>query len=173
MKVARFRPTHGANTTMVAKRPTPSSKKRRRHPMPRATRVAGIKSPGTNRSSSARTSASQPQARPSSTATTTDGRRMTRMTANKISAMKNMAGVSDIKMPLGIQKFGATAASTAAVRPTHGPATARPSRPTQRTTADPSPAMASSRDVVPPCNPTRSLAPPRRAWSSVDGWRWG
>ena len=48
-----------------------------------------------------------------------------------------MAGVSDMRMPLGIQKLGATAASPAAVTPTHGPATARPSRPTQSTTAAP------------------------------------
>ena len=68
--------------------------------------------------------------------------------------MKSMAGVSDIKMPLGIQKFGARAANPAAVRPTHGPATARPSRPTQKTTAVPRTAMTRSEDVVPPCRPT-------------------
>ena len=86
---------------------------------------------------------------------------MTWTTASRMSAMNSMAGVSDIKMPLGIQKFGASAASPAATRPTQGPATARPSRPTHSTTAAPSVAMTSKDDVVPPCNPTTYAAAPR------------
>jgi hypothetical protein len=67
--------------------------------------------------------------------------------------MPNMDGVSDIKMPLGIQKLGAPAASTAATSPTQGPATARPSRPTQRTTPAPRMAMVRRWEVTPSCSP--------------------
>jgi hypothetical protein len=69
--------------------------------------------------------------------------------------MTSMAGVSDIKMPLGIQKLGAPAASTAAVSPTHGPATDRPSRPTQATVPAPKMAMVRRRGVTPGWKPKK------------------
>ena len=71
----------------------------------------------------------------------TVGDRSTLVTATRINAMKSMDGVSDMTIPLGIHMFGYTAASPAAVRPTQGPATVRPSSPTQRTTSAPSTAM--------------------------------
>ena len=71
-----------------------------------------------------------------------------------------MAGVSDIRMPLGIQKFGATAARPAAVRPTQGPATARPTNPTQRTTPAPRTAMVNRWSPVPGWAPKGRVTPP-------------
>ena len=75
--------------------------------------------------------------------------------------MRSMAGVSDITMPLGIQKFGARAARPAATSPTHGPATARPSRPTQSTVPAPSTAMVIRCNPVPWWTPKGRVTPPR------------
>ncbi len=85
--------------------------------------------------------------------------------------MPSMDGVSDIRMPLGIQKFGAKAARPAAVRPTHGPATARPSTPTHRTTRAPTRGMARLWTVAPSGFTTISMAPTssevRGGWAAV------
>ena len=82
--------------------------------------------------------------------------------------MKSIDGVSDIMIPLGIQKLGATAANPAAVNPTHGPATARPSNPTHSTTAAPRAAIVRSGDVT-PWRPTIRLVPPRSS-EVMGGW---
>ena len=75
--------------------------------------------------------------------------------------MRSMAGVSDIKMPLGIQKFGASAARPAATSPTQGPATARPNRPTQSTTPVPRAAMVRRCSPVPGWTPNGMVTAPR------------
>ncbi len=83
--------------------------------------------------------------------------------------MKSMAGVSDMTIPLGIQKSGLTAARPAATRPVHGPATARPSRPTTSTTRAPSTAMVRRCTVSPRWVPMRKLTDPSRREVS-GGW---
>ena len=72
-----------------------------------------------------------------------------------MSAMPSIDGVSDIKMPFGIQKLGAPAARTAATNPTHGPAIHRPSRPTHSTTPAPAMAMVRRCGVSPAWNPKK------------------
>ncbi len=69
--------------------------------------------------------------------------------------MPSMDGVSDMRMPFGIQKLGAPAARTAAVSPTQGPATARPRSPTHKTTPAPRMAMVSRCGVTPSWKPKR------------------
>ncbi len=69
--------------------------------------------------------------------------------------MPSMAGVSDMRIPLGIQKLGATAANTAATSPTQGPARDRPRRPTHSTTPAPRTAMVIRWGTRPAGNPKR------------------
>ena len=140
-KVTRLRPTHGPSTTTTASIPRARAPSRRRRVSVRAASTAGTSSAGTNRMSSARTRASAPHATPMRAARPSEGDRSKRTMHSRITAMNSMDGVSDMRMPLGIQKLGANAATSAAVSPTHGPATARPSNPTNRTTRAPSTGM--------------------------------
>jgi hypothetical protein len=104
--VARFRPTQGAMTRAEASTPRPRRPNFRATDAGRAARAAGIKRKGMKRMSSARTRASAPQATPRRTALTQVGRRRSRTMARRMRAMISMAGVSDIRMPLGSHMLG-------------------------------------------------------------------
>ena len=106
--MTRFRATHGASTTQNIKSAQPSWPKRRRNGSVRMPRIAGNSSAGTKSISSARTSVSAAQAKPTSAARVIPGDRMWRTIAKRTKAIISMAGVSDITIPLGIQKSGAS-----------------------------------------------------------------
>jgi hypothetical protein len=131
-------------TTVVATKPTARRLILFRGGSWGTSKTAGKSRAGTNKMSSALTIVSAPHAAPTKAALTNVGFRKRRMTARRIKAMNSIDGVSDIKMPLGIQKLGANAANAAAANPTRGPATAFPKRPTQRTTPAPKKAIVRS-----------------------------
>ena len=161
LKVARFRPTQGAITTVVATNPTARRPNRLRSGSRGTSKTPGTSRAGTNRMSSALTSVCAPHAAPTNAALTKVGFRKRRIRASRIRAMKSIDGVSDIKMPLGIQKLGAKAANAAATNPTRGPATAFPRSPTQRTTPAPRTAMVRSCPVPVSWGTTKPTAPRR------------
>ena len=61
-----------------------------------------------------------------------------RYASSSVAAAANIESVSAWSMPSGAQRFGYSAAITAAMMPTRAPPTARPSRPTSHTVAVPS-----------------------------------